>query len=75
MKEKLIYWLLKTCGKEEQLAILTEMVFQLLPKYHIHKNPKYAKRSISPISHGALSKDEAMAKFDELITGIKVVER
>jgi len=40
MKERIIFWLLKTCGKEEQARILTEMVFQLLPKMHLHSNPR-----------------------------------
>ena len=62
MREKLIYWLLKTSSKEEQLKIITEMIFQLLGGYHIHKNP---------VVKPSKKKESAMRKFDSFISDLK----
>jgi hypothetical protein len=44
MFEKIIFVILKVQSKPEQERILREMVFQLLPKKHISKNPTRSKR-------------------------------
>ena len=75
MKEKIIYRLLKTCSKDEQLRIINEMVFQLLPAYHLHNNPKKKKTQHHPFSSAPpLVSAEVMAHFDNLVAGIKEIK-
>jgi len=73
--EAMIFWLLKNSSKEERLRIINEMVFQLLPAYHLHNNPKKKKTQHHPFSSAPpLVSAEVMAHFDNLVAGIKEIK-
>ena len=73
MKEKIIFRLLKTCSKDEQLRIINEMVYQLLPTMHLHKSPR-RKKYAPPSNLPPLVSAEVMAHFDNLVAGIKEIK-
>jgi hypothetical protein len=42
--EDKVFSVLRKCGEKEREGILKEMIFQWIPKQHLHLNPRRQKR-------------------------------